>query len=118
MFTPEDHKALPKRQAMKLTRDFATGKYFFEPRELTGAWPKVKKRVLAHMFSCLVIATDHEDFRSAYADLIMTNSSPPIADLCDAIRSWLRDADLRPRERVRLKAKLRERRKYMLICRH
>jgi len=118
LFTKEQRKALPDKLAARLKWDAEKGKYYVEPKEMHGNWDKLKRQVLGTAFSCVVLASDHDDFRSAYADLALTKDAPPIADLCNAINWWLRDTKFRAGEKRKIKQKLGERRAYMLLGRH
>jgi UDP-N-acetyl-D-glucosamine dehydrogenase len=117
VFTREEYEALPKALAEKLTWDRKKRKFYIEPEEVEGDWKEVRNRVFSSTLNCVVLATDHDEFRSAYAD-IMSNDAPPIADLSNAINSWLRDAALRKGKEKKIREQLADRRKYMLLCVH
>lgn len=117
IFTAEEKEALPAAAAAKLKWDSRKRNFFIEPEELLGDWKSLRRRILSSEFHCVVLATDHADFRSAYAELIRSND-PPLADLTNAISWWLRDAALEKDEKEEIRGILNNRRKYMLLGVH
>lgn len=117
VFTREEYEALPKALAEKLTLDDKRGKYYIEPEEVSGDWKEVRNLGLHSTLSCVVLATDHQEFRSAYAE-IMSNDAPPIADLTNAIKSWFQNAVLEKETEEKIREHLADRRKYMLLGVH
>jgi UDP-N-acetyl-D-mannosaminuronate dehydrogenase len=117
MFTAEEHEALPEALAKKLTREPGKRKYSIAPEEVEGEWKEVRNLALSSTLNCVVLATDHQEFRAAYAD-IMANDTPPIVDLSNAINTWLRDAALGKDEEEKIREQLADRRKYMLLGVH
>ncbi len=113
-FTEEQKKGLPKETAAKLEWDSKKKKYCIEPEELIGDWKSLSNRILSSGFNCIVLATDHDDFRSAYAELIK-DAAPHIADLSNAIGQWLQKVTLAEDEKQIIKERLAERSKYMLL---
>jgi UDP-N-acetyl-D-glucosamine dehydrogenase len=117
IFSDEESKLLSAVQLANLPRT-AQGNYYFEPGEEAGSWDKVRERVFQGDFDCVVLATDHDIFHTAFMDLILADEGPPIADLRNAIQIWLQGADF-PADKVKLlKEKLQERSKYMLMGVH
>ena len=115
IFTRDEHRSLPKRLANKLTWDPSKAKYYLEPKEISGEWKRLRKRVLSQKFNCIVLATDHRDFSTAYGDLMMMKEAPPVADLCNAIHGWLKNAKLNIDQKSKVRRTLGERKKYMLL---
>lgn len=118
IFTDEQRQVLPKNLAAQLQWDGEKERSYLAPKEISGTWGELKSGVLGSAFNCVVLATDHNDFRLAYRDLIVSKKAPPIADLCNAIKLWLRDAHLSEDDRERIEHKLNERRNYMLLGLH
>lgn len=120
IFTREEHQALPKRLANKLRVHPEQPKFYTEPKEEHGDWKKLKKKVISSTpkYDCIVLATDHEVFRTAYGDLMTLKDAPPIADLSNAISRWLGEQRLSVNQRPRIRRIMKERKKYMLIGRH
>jgi len=120
IFTREEHRALPKRLANKLRVHPEQPKFYTEPKEEHGDWKKLKKKVISSTpkYDCIVLATDHEVFRTAYGDLMTLKDAPPIADLSNAISRWLGEQRLSVNQRPRIRRIMKERKKYMLIGRH
>jgi UDP-N-acetyl-D-glucosamine dehydrogenase len=117
-FTNEQCKTLPSKVAARLKLDREKARYYSEPKEIKGSWSRIKNRVLSLAYSCIVVASDHDEFRLAYRDLIMSKDGPPVADLCNAINWWLRDAEIQANDRRRIMLKLADRRNYMLLGLH
>jgi UDP-N-acetyl-D-glucosamine dehydrogenase len=94
------------------------GKYYTEPTELIGTWQELRERILGPKFGCVAIATDHDIFIDAYADLLLSDGGPLIADLRNALPTWLRPLSLPKNEKEILQRKLKDRGKYMLLGVH
>jgi UDP-N-acetyl-D-glucosamine dehydrogenase len=92
------------------------GRRYFEPEELIGTWKDLQSGCISR-FDCVVISTDHDVFHDAYSDLIMAEEGPAIVDLRNAIGSWMREKSSAPENGI-LRAKLKERRRYMLLGVH
>jgi UDP-N-acetyl-D-glucosamine dehydrogenase len=90
-------------------------KCYIEPTELFGAWKELSARVLGPEFGCVIVATDHKDFEDIYADLLLTDGGPAIADLRNALPLWLRELKVSEDEKKRMRERLRDRTKYMLL---
>jgi len=120
MFTREEHRALPKRLANKLKLHSEQSKFYTEPKEEIGDWKKLKKKVVSskQKYDCVVLATDHEVFRTAYGDLMTLKDAPPIADLSNAISRWLSDRGAPINQKPKIRRMMKERKKYMLIGQH
>lgn len=93
------------------------GKYYTEPTELGGTWEELRARILGPEFGCVVIATDHDVFDDTYADLLLSDGIA-IADLRNALPSWLRRSKLPAEEKENLWEKIEDRGKYMLLGVH
>ena len=118
IFTEDQRQELPKDLAAQLQWDLEKQRAYVEPIPISGTWDELKSGILGSAYNCVVIATDHNDFRLAYRDLTVSEDAPPIADLCNAISLWLRDADISEDDRKRINRKLNERRNYMLLGLH
>jgi nucleotide sugar dehydrogenase len=118
VFTREERKALPKKIAARLKWDSVKSRYYFPPKEISGEWSTLRSGVFTSKFSCVVLATDHDDFRVAYKDLILAKGSPPIADLSNAINRWLGETKPGIHLEKQIENKLKERTKYMLLGLH
>ena len=117
-FTREEHRSLPKRLANKLTWDGQKSRFYIGPKEISGEWKNLKKSVRYSKYNCVVLATDHEVFRSAYADLMLIKDAPPIADLSNAIERWLKESKLIKGQRSKVRRALNDRKKYTLLGLH
>jgi UDP-N-acetyl-D-glucosamine dehydrogenase len=90
------------------------GKHYFEPDELKGTWEELRERILGNEFNCIVLASDHQEFKACYAEIISTPGSPPVADLSNCILSWL--GALSPVEETdRMRKLLEQKSRYMLL---
>lgn len=118
IFSREEHRALPRRLANRLTWHPQKSRFYIEPKEINGEWKKLRKSVLSPKYHCVVLATDHQEFREAYADLMIMKEAPPIADLSNAIERWLQEPKLVIRQRAKIRRVLKERKKYMLLGLH
>lgn len=114
----EECKELPAKVSEGLVQDEGNpiGDYYFEPEEMTGTWEDLRNQILGSKFGCIILATDHDEFHSAYTELISTGEDPPIADLCNAIESSMQK--LPPSQTEELKKKLKIPGKYMLLGFH
>lgn len=117
-FTSEQQKALPPKLSNKLVWDPLRSEYYIEPKEVNGDWKALRSRVKFSQYNCIVLGTNHAEFRSAYRDLILSDQAPPIADLTNAINLWLKDTKFTGTDRKRINRKLRERKNYMLLGLH
>jgi UDP-N-acetyl-D-glucosamine dehydrogenase len=114
-FSETEFNQLPKSVGEKLTP--GEDNYILKPRELTGDWENLKTTILGSEFDCIVLATDHDDFHSAYFELLSSEKAPPVIDINNTIESWLENAVKDSEEKRQLKAKLSERSRYMLFGR-
>lgn len=93
--------------------------FYVAIRGLGSKWDEVRAEVLSGQFDCIVISTDHDIFQASYADLLLTASAPPIADLRNAIDSWLSGKNsLSADETQRVQQAISRRSGYMLLCRN
>lgn len=113
-FSEAERQVLSKAALEKLTKD-DNGESVFEPRELEGEWQDVRKEVLYNGFDCIVLATDHTEFQSAYGELLVETNAPPMADINNAIKSWLSTAQLAPEQENEVKRCLLDRSRFMLF---
>ena len=113
-FSEAERQLLSKTALEKLTKG-DSGESFFEPRELEGDWQDVRKEVLYNGFDCIVLATDHTEFQPAYLELLTETNAPPMADINNAIKSWLRTAQLAPEQENEVKRHLLDRSRFMLF---
>jgi UDP-N-acetyl-D-glucosamine dehydrogenase len=108
-FSKSDCLALSETGLSELQTD-GKGNHFLEPAELKGTWAELRERVLGNEFHCIVLATNHDDFKACYEDLISATDGPPVADLANCLHSWLEPlADNKTRRRIE------DARKYMLL---
>jgi UDP-N-acetyl-D-glucosamine dehydrogenase len=94
------------------------GKYYTEPTELVGTWEDLRARILSAEFGCVIIATDHKDFDETYAELLLSDGGPSVADLRNALPAWLQRLSAPADEKAMLRKKLDDRSKYMLLGVH
>jgi len=118
MYTKARYQELPENIETNLRWDDQKERYYIEPDEITGDWKDVKRRVLSGKFNCLVLATDHKDFGLAYPELATSRKAPPIADLCNAVRWWMRKTKLSENDKKEIDQRLGDRRRYMLLGLH
>lgn len=113
-FSETERLQLPESAVRKLSiRD--NGLSSVKPEELCGEWEEVKEKVLSGGLDCIVLATDHTVFHSAYADLLRSKDCPPVGDINNAIGSWLRKATLSEAEQQEITMRLHDRSRYMLF---
>jgi hypothetical protein len=93
----------------------ADGQQHLKPRELEGDWAEVRNEVLGRDFDCVVLATDHADFHSAYAELLTADGAPPVVDINNAVELWLRTAELTPEQADRVRRAMHDRSRFMLF---
>jgi hypothetical protein len=93
----------------------SNGENVFEPQELEGDWQDVRQKVFNNSFDCIVLATDHSEFQVAYAELLIGTTAPPVADINNAIKSWLKTAQLAPNQKNEVKRCLLDRSRFMLF---
>jgi UDP-N-acetyl-D-glucosamine dehydrogenase len=117
LFSDEERRLLTADQSKPLSQ-LADGSHYFEPEELSGSWDERRQSVLQGDFDCVVLATDHDIFHVAYMDLLLADEGPPIADLRNAIQTWLRGIDSPDDILKILTEKLDERSRYMLMGVH
>jgi UDP-N-acetyl-D-glucosamine dehydrogenase len=119
-FSEEERKAIPEALLPQLKP--LTGhseKYlYYQLNALNGEWTELRQQITGDFFDSIVLCTDHTDFQSSYEDLILTESSPPLADLRNAIDPWLVGSDLADHDIELLKEKIAQRRNYMLLLVH
>jgi nucleotide sugar dehydrogenase len=113
-FSDAERQLLSRTALEQLTRD-VNGENVFEPQELEGDWKDVRQEVFNNGFDCIVLATDHTEFQSAYGELLIENNAPPVADINNAIKSWLRTAQLPPEQENEVKRCLLDRSRFMLF---
>jgi UDP-N-acetyl-D-glucosamine dehydrogenase len=112
-FSENECRLLSENALAAMSRD-ADGQRYFEPEELTGSWEELRADVLDSDFDCIVLATDHDDFRDSYREIIQTEGAPPLADLSNCIPAWLatlptgEDAEM-------LRRRLDQHKRYMLL---
>ena len=120
VLTEEEYKARPKKKTAEESTSDPEQKLYVRPEnlsvDLSADWESLRNRVLSPEFDCVILATDHDDFHSAYADLITSNDAPPVADLTNAINQWLRHVPWRTDKKKAIKEELKESSKYMLLC--
>jgi UDP-N-acetyl-D-glucosamine dehydrogenase len=123
-FSDDDCCDLPLTMLEQLKTDVKReeSKRYFEPKELVGGWECLRDQVASGEFDCLVIVTHHAVFEDAYADIILSPDGPPIADLRNAVNSWLRNRSskggLNQRQLAKLRNKIQDRRNFMLLGLH
>lgn len=118
VFSDDESRLLSPTILAGLARNSEEKYYYTEPTELTGTWKELRARILGPEFGCVIIATDHDDFTDAYADLLLAESGPLIADLRNALPTWLRPLSLPANEKEILQKKLEDHSKYMLLGVH
>lgn len=117
IFSEDESRLLMPTTLEGLPRN-SDGKHYTEPPDLTGTWEQLRARILGPEFACVVIATDHDAFDHTYADLLQAPDGPLIADLRNAIPAWLRRSSLAPDTKLKLRAKIDDRSRYMLLGVH
>lgn len=119
-FTPDEYRLLPPKIQEGLIPD--QGRYYLELKGPVGEWANVRDDVLSTKYDCVVITTDHDDFHHAYEELIAAQGAVPLADLRNAIESWLKqwlaEGRLTQGKVNDLMEKLSSRSKYMLLGVH
>jgi UDP-N-acetyl-D-glucosamine dehydrogenase len=117
LFSDEERRLLAAGQP-ELLPQLPDGSHYYEPAELAGSWDELRQRVLQGGFDCVVLATDHDIFHTVYMDLLLADEGPPIADLRNAIQTWLKKIEP-PADTAKIVAeKLQQRSKYMLMGVH
>lgn len=91
------------------------GNRYYSPRELEGDWEQVRNEVLCRSFDCIVLATDHADFHSAYYELLTAEGGAPIVDINNAVTMWLRTAELTPEQHDSVRRAIHDRSHFMLF---
>ncbi len=114
VFFEDESRLLPPAAVPGLNR--SDGKYYAEPKELTGDWRELRGRILGPEFACVVVATEHSAFTETYADLLSSDAGPAVADLRNAIPAWLRT--LPDARSETLRGRLEDRSRYMLLGVH
>jgi UDP-N-acetyl-D-glucosamine dehydrogenase len=117
MFSEDESRLMSPAVLAELVQN-QEGAYYTEPAELIGTWEELRARILGPEFSCVVIATDHDVYVDAYADLLLADGGPLIADLRNALPTWLRHLSSPANEKKILHRKLDDRSKYMLLGVH
>jgi nucleotide sugar dehydrogenase len=111
-FSENDCRLLSEN-TLNATPEDSEGRYF-EPEELKGTWEELRERILGSEFNCIVLATDHDDFKDCYREIVLNEAAPPLADLSNCLSSWLatlpadEDTDM-------LRRRLAQRNHYMLL---
>jgi UDP-N-acetyl-D-glucosamine dehydrogenase len=99
-FSESECRLLSENTLTALAVD-SDGNRYFEPEELKGTWPELRERILGGEFNCIVLSTDHDEFKTCYGEILSETTNPPIADLANCIPSWLEGASIEQRERAR-----------------
>ncbi len=113
-FSEAERRQLSKPALERLVEQ-PDGQSFVKPQELDGDWKSVRDKVLGTDFDCVVLATDHTDFHSAYTELFSSKNSPPVVDINNAAEFWLRTAELTSAQRDEIKQTMHDRSRYMLF---
>ncbi len=118
-FTDDECRLLSDAGLLHLSQNRGgrdAGRRYLEPDELIGSWKDLQSACISR-FDCVVISTDHDVFQVAYNDLLMADEGPAIVDLRNAIGSWMAQKSSISEDPI-LRAKLKERKKYMLLGVH
>ncbi|HEV7906037.1 MAG TPA: nucleotide sugar dehydrogenase, partial [Pyrinomonadaceae bacterium] len=116
-FNKDEYELLPPK-AREGLEESGEGSYRYHPNEEKGRWEDLREKILSSPYDCIVISTNHDEFRFTFEELIMHDTAPPLADLRNAIPQWLLKAGL-PKERIEeLQQKVSLRSKYMLLGVH
>lgn len=114
-FSEADFQKLPRSISKKLTKEDDI--YLATPLEIVGDWESLKNDILSSKFDCVVLATDHDEFRETYYELITEKKSPPIIDVNNTIEKWLRETNLEIEKRNKINEILSCQNRYMLYGR-
>ena len=114
VFSETEYEFLPEAVGARL-EETDEHQYMTEPNELTGSWQELRSRILSQEFDCVVLATDHTSFHETYFELLSNESAPPVADLNNAVKSWLKDEKIEPGQAEELKNSIDDRSRYMLF---
>ena len=121
-FSNEEFKQLPPKKQEGLEPNHRH--YYLEPSVQPGnSWDEAREEILSTKYDCIVISTDHDDFQPIYEELITAEVPRPLADLRNAIESWLsqwvKEERLTEEKAAELRQKLSSQRsKYMLLGVH
>lgn len=114
-FSEVGFSQLPNRVSKELTK--TKDSYAATPEELVGNWENLKSRILSSEFDCVILATDHDEFRDAYFELLTNENAPPIVDINNTIESWLKDTKMDLEKTRQISDVLKSRSRYMLFGR-
>lgn len=116
-FSEEECRLLTAQQLESLI-ELPDGGRYLEPNEMEGTWDKLREQMTMGEFDCIVLATDHDAFKDAYADILLADEAPPIADLRNAVEDWLKGLKAGDEVADRLRSRLQDRARYMLLGVH
>ena len=117
-FSETEFRQLPKSVAEQLTEDEKDeGNYFTVPTEFDKDWESLRSDIRSRKFDCIVLSTDHKEFRETYYELISETNPPPVIDINNTIEKWLRKAELEPQSIEKIQEILEDRSRYMLYGR-
>jgi len=120
-FGTQERKTLPKRLARTLVQPEGAAREFsyFPVNALRGEWKDLRELILNGRFDCVVLATNHDCFLSAYEELMLTESGPAVADLRNSIETWLTGRKKPSKDKIALvRKKTESRQKFMLLSVH
>lgn len=113
VFSESDSRILSEHTLAAMPTN-SDGQRYFEPEVLEGTWEKLRERILGTEFNCIVLATDHDEFRDAYREIILREDGPPVADLSNCIPSWLETLPS-SEETDKMRRLIEDRKRYMLL---
>lgn len=120
-FSEAERNGLPEMQLQKLkpVQNHSAKYLYYQLNELSGSWKELRAQIIGDDFDCIVLATDHHVFQSCYAELILSEAAPPLADLRNAIETWINGTMKPPKQQMSvIREKLAQRKNYMLLLKH
>lgn len=114
-FTETERRLLPEGIARSLVAT-PDSRFTYKPDEIFGTWQDVRSIVLGSAFDCIVLSTDHRDFRDAYSELISSREAPPLVDLNNATHRWLESQPISGLTSVASNERLKDRKQFMLFA--
>lgn len=113
-FSDSECELLSEKSSAAMFVNSKTGQRYFQPEELKSTWEELRYRIVGSEFHCIVLAADHDEFRQAYGDLVLTQDAPSIADLSNCIPNWFNALPAGP-EKDRIQSLLRQPGRYTLL---